>query len=178
VIKIQPPCEACPIHLRGLEKSGEVCRRCPARLAYIEALGDDNILMGRSPLPDLTPPPEAEHVYTNADMAIAGHTSSSGPRFIRKTLKKAAENAANPVGRPTAIRTVMAARRLALGLTQDEVADAAGSTTRTIAWIESGKYHRTPKPSTLNAIARVLKIDDPAMLMMPPSTAPGAIAKP
>jgi hypothetical protein len=167
VIKITPPCEQCPIHLRGIEKSGEICRNCPARLAYTQAIGDDNILMGHKPLPDMTPPPEAEHIYTNADAASGVNRSYNyGPRFFRKTLKRARDEVKNPVGRPPELRTVMAARRVELGLSQGDVADLALSTVRTIASLESGCYLHTPKPSTLKAVAAVLKIS-PARLLEP-----------
>jgi DNA-binding XRE family transcriptional regulator len=116
----------------------------------------------------MTPPPEAERVYTNADMATPGRAYSQGPHHQHKTLKKAAASIKNPVGGPTLIRTAMAARRVALGLTQGEVADYAGSTVRTIASLESGHYPYNPKRSTLNAVATVLKMPVET-LMMPPT---------
>jgi DNA-binding XRE family transcriptional regulator len=166
MIKLSPPCTQCPIHLRGLEKSGFVCRTCTARTAYIEALGDDNIMMGRVPPPVLAPPPEAENVHTAADAAGPGRFYSQGPKFTRKTLKRAVESAKNPIGRPSVLRTIMAARRIELGLTQDEVAESAGSTVRTIASLESGCHPYNPKPITLKAIASVLKIG-PDQLLKP-----------
>jgi DNA-binding XRE family transcriptional regulator len=166
MIKIIPPCESCPIHHRGIEKSGEVCRTCCARTNYIAALSDDDILMGRKPLPDMTPPPEAEHIYTAADAAINGHKSSHAPRPRRKAPEKLRTKEGRGAPPGGACRTIMAARRVALGLSQDYVADVAGSTQRTIAAIESGFYNRNPKSTTLRAIATILHLD-PGELMKP-----------
>jgi DNA-binding XRE family transcriptional regulator len=147
---MENPCRSCPVHLRGDDKSGPTCMGCEARVAYVAAIGSGHTDVSLPPPPK--GPPEPSATFSRRSYKI-------GP-YHRKPRKQ------RPPGRPTTPLNVMAARRVALGISQGRLADEAGSSVRTIAAIESGSYARTPRALTLNAIARVLDI--PAdMLLMP-----------
>jgi DNA-binding XRE family transcriptional regulator len=125
---------------------------CAARIVYVAA-----VAAGRTDI--VIPPPPPSDSQPAPSSTFGRRNYKIGP--YHRTPRKQ-----RPPGRPAAARTVMAARRIALGISQGRLADEAGSTVRTIAAIESGTYDRTPRPMTLNAIARALDI--PAdMLLMP-----------
>jgi hypothetical protein len=143
------PCIDCPIHRQGIDKSGPTCMACEARLVYVAAIGSGRTDIVLPPTPKGSPPPAS---------SFGRRPYKIGP-YDRTNRKR------RQPGPHAAVRTVMGARRVALGLSHGELADACLSTIRTIAHLESGSYNYTPRASTLNAIARVLKIPADTLLL-------------
>jgi DNA-binding XRE family transcriptional regulator len=149
---MQNPCKGCPIHLRGEDKSGPACMACEARVAYVAAIGSGRTDVVLPPPVAAPPPPSPTFARKNYSVGPYGRRSRAG----RKP------------GRPTGARTVMAARRVAKGLSQALLAEAAGVGVRTIAQLESGLYRYTPAPRTLRALS--VALDIPAEMLLMPTT--------
>lgn len=146
-----PPCTTCQIHLRGIDKSGPACMACEARVAYVAAIatGRTNVV--------LPPPPEAAATLVTDAPEAPARRSAGAYRRDRKQ---------SSLRRYGSAQTVMAARRKALGLTQERLALKIGLSTQTICEIEGGRYRRKLRTGTLLDLAAALDI--PAgMLFMP-----------